>query len=99
MSLDLSGDDLRHVLDTVQQLTIRWFDELDGRPIRPGVTGAHGEELFGAPLPDAGEGRAALDALEAILPASRAQNGRFLGYVLGSGEPVAAAADLLQPLG
>jgi glutamate/tyrosine decarboxylase-like PLP-dependent enzyme len=95
MSLDLSGDDLGHVLDTVQQLTIRWLGELDERDIRPGVTGARSEELFGRPLPDAGEGRAALDALDAVLPASRAQNGRFLGYVLGSGEPVAAAADLL----
>jgi glutamate/tyrosine decarboxylase-like PLP-dependent enzyme len=30
-----------------------------------------------------------------VVEGSRAQNGRFLGYVLGSGEPAGAAADLL----
>ena len=30
-----------------------------------------------------------------MIDSSRAQNGRFFGYVLGSGEPVGATADLL----
>jgi aromatic-L-amino-acid/L-tryptophan decarboxylase len=33
--------------------------------------------------------------LQTVLSQSRANNGRFFGYVLGSGEPVAALADLL----
>ena len=40
-------------------------------------------------------GPTALDDLRKVIDASRAQGPRFFGYVLGSGEPVAAGADLL----
>src|SRR5947209_12782897 len=40
-------------------------------------------------------GEEALANLPEIIRLSRAQNGRFFGYVLGSGEPVGAIADLL----
>ena len=40
-------------------------------------------------------GDAALDGLPEVMRLSRVQNGRFFGYVLGSGEPVGAVADLL----
>ena len=40
-------------------------------------------------------GRRGLDDLQSVIDASRLQNSRFFGYVLGSGEPVAAGADLL----
>ena len=40
-------------------------------------------------------GPAALDDLTKVVDASRAQGPRFFGYVLGSGEPIAAGADLL----
>ncbi len=40
-------------------------------------------------------GAAALDDLQAVIDASRLPTPRFFGYVLGSGEPIAAAADLL----
>ncbi len=40
-------------------------------------------------------GSAALDDLQRVIDASRLPNPRFFGYVLGSGEPIAAAADLL----
>ena len=46
-------------------------------------------------LPEEGLGPAALDALQAVLENSRPPSPRFFGYVLGSGEPVAALADLL----
>jgi glutamate/tyrosine decarboxylase-like PLP-dependent enzyme len=40
-------------------------------------------------------GPGALDILDKVLDASRPPSPRFFGYVLGSGEPIAAAADLL----
>ena len=40
-------------------------------------------------------GERALAGLIDVIKYSRVQNGRFFGYVLGSGEPVAAVADLL----
>ncbi len=46
-------------------------------------------------MPEQGIGEAAFDDLPEVLRASRAPNGRFFGYVLGSGEPVAATADLM----
>jgi glutamate/tyrosine decarboxylase-like PLP-dependent enzyme len=51
--------------------------------------------LFHTDLPETGLGEEALRSLQDIVKHSRAQNGRFFGYVLGSGEPVGAVADLL----
>ncbi|MGH9734922.1 MAG: pyridoxal phosphate-dependent decarboxylase family protein [Candidatus Acidiferrales bacterium] len=53
------------------------------------------ERIFNTRLPEAGIGEEALGGLAEAVKHSRAQNGRFFGYVMGSGEPVAAAADLL----
>jgi len=52
-------------------------------------------DLFSSTLPLDGMGLEALHSLQQIAQHSRAQNGRFWGYVLGSGEPVAATVDLL----
>lgn len=79
----------------LSSLALRWLAELDARPIASGLAGAEVQARLGGLLPEQGEGLAALGALEDVLAGSRAQNGRFAGYVLGSGEPVAAAADLL----
>jgi aromatic-L-amino-acid decarboxylase len=46
-------------------------------------------------LPEKGLGEDALIGLQEVIGHSRAQNGRFFGYVLGSGESVGATADLL----
>ncbi len=40
-------------------------------------------------------GEAALDDLTKVIDGCRPNSPRFFGYVFGSGEPVAAAADLL----
>jgi aromatic-L-amino-acid/L-tryptophan decarboxylase len=40
-------------------------------------------------------GLEAIQGLADVVRHSRVQNGRFFGYVLGSGDPVAAATDLL----
>jgi len=43
-------------------------------------------------------GAKALSALEDVIAHSRAQNGRFFGYVQGPGEPVAALGDLMASI-
>ncbi len=63
-------------------------------PIRPASTGAQTLQLFAGPVPETGLGAAALDDLVAVAEHSRAGNGRFFGYVMGSGEPVGALGDL-----
>ncbi len=50
--------------------------------------------VFDRPLPEEGAGSAAFDDLAAVADHSRPGNARFFGYVLGSGEPVAAVGDL-----
>src|SRR5439155_1199040 len=61
----------------------------------PAVRAEQVARAFEAPLPEAGLRAGALDALGEVLALSRAPTSRFYGYVLGSGEPVAALADLL----
>jgi glutamate/tyrosine decarboxylase-like PLP-dependent enzyme len=61
----------------------------------PKITGSQTEALFAKPLPEKGMGDDALNDLDLVVKAVRATNPRFFGYVLGSGEPVGAAADLL----
>jgi glutamate/tyrosine decarboxylase-like PLP-dependent enzyme len=72
----------------------RYLTELDRLPIRPASSGAQTVGLFGGPPPAKGMGAAAFDELAAVVEHSRAGNGRFFGYVMGSGEPVAALGDL-----
>ncbi|HEY3357418.1 MAG TPA: pyridoxal-dependent decarboxylase [Polyangia bacterium] len=66
---------------------------LDAAAIRPHVTGAEVAARVGGAAPEQGIGDAVVDLLPAVIACSRAQNGRFLGYVLGSGEPVGAAVE------
>jgi len=92
--LDLSADDFRGAADRVVDKATRYLDRLDAVPIRPASTGAQTRKLFAGSVPERGLGAAALDDLVAVAEHSRAGNGRFFGYVMGSGEPVGALGDL-----
>jgi glutamate/tyrosine decarboxylase-like PLP-dependent enzyme len=61
----------------------------------PQVTGPQTLAAFQEHAPEQGLREAAFDALDTVIDLSRAPSPRFFGYVLGSGEPVAALADLL----
>src|SRR6478672_7349070 len=92
--LDLSADDFRGAAVRVVDEATRYLDRLDAVPIRPASTGAQTLQLFAGPVPETGLGAAALGDLAAVAEHSRAGNGRFFGYVMGSGEPVGALGDL-----
>ena len=94
-SLEISPDEFRRLAEKVTALTAGYLRELDSRPISPSTTGEETERLFRTPLSEKGVGAEALAGLQDVIEHSRAQNGRFFGYVLGSGEPVAAVGDLL----
>ena len=85
----------RHAFERVSELSLALLAELNERPTFPNITGEESRNRFAEPLPEHGMGAAALDDLQAVIDASRLPNPRFFGYVLGSGEPIAAAADLL----
>src|SRR5437588_1539066 len=94
-ALHLSVAEFRSLAARMTDLSADLLAGLDGARAFPEVSGAHTARAFAAPLPEQGLGAAALDALGEVLALSRAPTPRFYGYVLGSGEPVAALADLL----
>ena len=93
-SLGLSVEEFRVLAGRVVEEAAGYLDRLDRVPIRPGSTGAQTLQLFAGPPPETGLGAAALDDLSVVALHSRAGNGRFFGYVMGSAEPVGAIADL-----
>jgi len=91
--LGLAAEQFRVLADRITGMAAGYLDELDDRPIRPHTTGGLATELFTGPAPVEGLGAAAFDDLERVAEHSRTGNGRFFGYVFGSGEPVGALAD------
>ena len=93
--LALSVQEYRRVYERIAQVALDYLASIEQRSCFPGISGADAKQLFDEELPEQGIGLAALDDLTKVVEASRAQGPRFFGYVLGSGEPVAAGADLL----
>ena len=91
--LAISADDFAALAHRVDEEAVRHQRDLDVTPIRPATTGAESHALFARPAPEQGLGAAALDLLGEVAQHSRTGNGRFFGYVMGSGEPVAALGD------
>lgn len=91
--LEISPHDFAELADRVTREAAGHLRNLDSAPIRPATTGAESLALFAGPAPERGLGPAALDALGDVARHSRAGNARFFGYVMGSGEPVAALGD------
>ena len=93
-SLNLSTEEFRRLADEMVELATEYLASLDSRPAFPNTGGIETEQLFHTPVPDVGLGNQSFSLLRQIPDYARVQNGRFFGYVLGSGEPVAALADL-----
>jgi glutamate/tyrosine decarboxylase-like PLP-dependent enzyme len=77
------------------EVASQYLTTLNTRSTFPDTSGTRTESLFHHRLDEKGLGAQAFEALHDVIGHSRAQNGRFFGYVLGSGEPVGALADLL----
>lgn len=92
-SLDISAEEFKTLSSKVVATACSYLEQMDSLPIFPDEH-PELEGLWSAPLPDIGLGEDALAVLGDISKRCRVQNGRFFGYVLGSGEPVAALADL-----
>ena len=93
--LVISDAEYRAVFERITELALEYLASLNHRPSFPAITGNESEFLFCKPLPEHGTGANALDELTSVIDSGRAGGPRFFGYVMGSGEPVAAAADLL----
>jgi aromatic-L-amino-acid decarboxylase len=93
--LPLTPDEFRVLGARVVELAAGLLAELPRSRAFPETSGGEVAAAFEAPLPEEGLGPAALDALTRVVALSRPPGPRFFGYVLGSGEPVGAVADLL----
>ncbi len=93
--LEISPDQFCQLADRVTKLAAAYLESIDSLPILPSTNGEETLQQFRNPLPEQGLREEALAALPEVVKRSRVQNGRFFGYVLGSGEPVGAVADLL----
>ena len=93
--IEISPKQFRRLAEQVTKLAAEYLENLDAPRISPAISGEESGRLFHTPLPELGMGEEALRNLPDVMRSSRAQNGRFFGYVLGSGEPVGAVADLL----
>jgi aromatic-L-amino-acid/L-tryptophan decarboxylase len=93
--LEISPGQFRALSNRVAELATEYLENLDAQPIAPATSGPETLREFQTLLPEQGMGEEALNDLRDVVRLSRAQNGRFFGYVLGSGEPVSAVADLL----
>src|SRR2546430_1283270 len=94
-ALHLPNAESRSLAARVTDLAADLLAGLDELRAFPAVRAEQVARAFEAPVPEAGLRAGALDALDEVLALSRAPTPRFYGYVLGSGEPVAALADLL----
>src|SRR5947199_9674935 len=96
MSLvEVPPHEFRRLAAEVTEIAADYLSSLDLRPVFPKASGEETRHLFQAPLPEDAMGANAFTYLHDVVDHSRAQNGRFFGYVLGTGEPVGAIADLL----
>ncbi len=93
--LEISPEEFRRLAEQVVDFAAEYLTDMDSRATFPTTSGADTEKLFHTAPPEKGLGAEAVVALREVVAHTRVQNGRFFGYVLGSGEPVAAIADLL----
>ena len=96
--LELSTENFRRLAANIVDLCAGYLSTLDERSTFPQTTGAESERIFDLDLPERGMFDQAFAALTDVIVASRTQNGRFFGYVQGSGEPIAALGDLLASI-
>jgi aromatic-L-amino-acid decarboxylase len=96
--VEISTDQFRRLAEHVTQLAASYLESIDEQPISPAINGEESLRHFSTAVPEDGIGEGALNALQEVMRGSRVQNGRFFGYVLGSGEPVGSVADLFASI-
>jgi aromatic-L-amino-acid decarboxylase len=94
-ALQISEAEFRKLAERVIAMAATYYSGLQDGRAYPQVSGAQTLAAFEEPLLEEGLHGAALDAVATVMEMSRPPSARFFGYVLGSGEPVAALADLL----
>jgi aromatic-L-amino-acid/L-tryptophan decarboxylase len=93
--LEVSPQEFHRVAGLIVDLATELLSDLNTKPTFPHTSGKETQRLFSSTLPEQGVGQEALKQFVDVIAHSRPPSPRFFGYVLGSGEPVSATADLL----
>ena len=93
--LSISPEEFHRLASRAVDITTHYLERLREVPSFPSTTAETTSAIFDRPLPERGMGAAAFDDVETMLAHARPGGPTFFGYVLGSGEPVAAVGDLL----
>jgi len=93
--IELSPERFHLLASEIVEICTRYLSSLDKRPVFPSTSGRDTERLFAEGAPEHGLSDRALAALANITTHTRAQNGRFFGYVQGTSDPVAALGDFV----
>lgn len=93
--LEISNQDLSDLADDALSLAKSYWTSLEERPAYPSTSAKQTKEFFSRPWPEDGRGRDVFQDFNLITEHVRPSTGRFFGYVVGSGEPVAALGELL----
>ena len=93
--LEISPQEFKRISEGVLKIAVEYLQDIDARKIPPKERGTELLSAYHSPIPETGMGSEAISGLGDMVRHSRAQNGRFFGYVLGSGDPVAAATEVL----
>jgi aromatic-L-amino-acid decarboxylase len=92
--LDTTAEQFEAFADRVVAATAEYLASLDDRAtVRP-TSAARTTAAFDLPFSEEGIGESVIDDLTAMTSHVRANTGRRLPYVVGSGEPIAALGDL-----
>jgi aromatic-L-amino-acid/L-tryptophan decarboxylase len=94
--LQLSESEFRALAASVSEMAAGYLGQLSEVRTFPQISGEKSLQCFAGALPEQGLAAAALEDLSTVLSLSRPPSPRFFGYVHGSGDPVAAVADLLS---
>ncbi len=93
--LILSHAKYEEIFERITRLSLEYLASILQRPSFPDVSAGQLATWFSSELPERGAGDAVFTELTKVIDGCRPNSPRFFGYVFGSGEPVAAAADLL----
>jgi len=93
--LEITPDQFYDLVLHAGEMATDLLRSLDTCRSYPTVTGSETQQMFGGSAPEDGLGAEAMDAVSDVLACSRPPTGRFFGYVLGSGDPVGAVADMM----
>ena len=94
-SLKISDQELSCLAEDALALATTYWASVEERPTYPETSGDETAKRFSRPWSEEGLGRTVLDDFKTIAAHARISNGRFFGYVAGSGEPVGAIGELL----